>query len=183
MKQFHSTTMLNAISYAARRHAGQLRKDERTPYIAHPMRVVAILTTAFQIDDPEVLAAAVLHDTIEDTMTDRDDLVQEFGPRVAEMVAQLSKDKRLGEEEREQHYYARLAAAPIEVKLCKLADLYDNLVDAAALPPSLRGKTIARAQHLLKLFSPDFPPERQDALERFEERIRAAIASLATGSR
>jgi len=180
MKQFHSTTMLQAISFAARKHAKQLRKDEVTPYIAHPMRVLTILTTAFQIDDPEVLAAAVLHDTIEDTLTDRDELTELFGPRVAEMVAQLSKDKRMGEEEREEQYYRLLAEAPIEVKLCKLADLYDNLVDAAALPPSLRGKTIARAQSLLELFAPDFPPERRDALERFEERIRAAIASLAS---
>jgi guanosine-3',5'-bis(diphosphate) 3'-pyrophosphohydrolase len=180
MKQFHSTTMLKAISFAARKHAGQLRKDDRTPYIAHPMRVLTILTTAFQIDDPEVLAAAVLHDTVEDTITDRDELIAEFGPRVADMVAQLSKDKRLAEEEREQQYYDLLAQAPIEVKLCKLADLYDNLVDAAALPPDMLGKTIARAQNLLELFAPEFPPERRDALERFQERIRAAIASLVT---
>lgn len=180
MKQFHSTMMLQAISFAARKHAGQLRKDGCTPYVAHPMRVLTILIGAFQIDDPEVLAAAVLHDTIENTMTDRDELEEAFGPRVAEMVALLSKDERLMEDEREQVYYQTLADACIEVRLCKLADLYDNLVEAASLPPALRNKTIRRGQQLLEMFAPGFPEEWRGALERFQERIKGAIASLAT---
>src|SRR5436190_896130 len=94
----NSHMLLEAISFAARKHQGQLRKDDRTPYFAHPVRVMMIVRDRWGITDPEVLAAAVLHDTIEDTTTDYDDVVKRFGPRVAQLVALLTKDKRLPEE-------------------------------------------------------------------------------------
>src|SRR5438128_352105 len=80
-----------AVSFAARAHRHQLRKDQRTPYIAHPMRVCLIVRHVFDIEDTETLLIAVLHDTIEDTTTDFDDIAQQFGPDVAEGVALLSK--------------------------------------------------------------------------------------------
>lgn len=70
-----------AVSFAARAHRQQCRKDGATPYIAHPVRVAFTLLTTFGIDDEQTLAAAVLHDTIEDTTTDFDDLAAEFGPK------------------------------------------------------------------------------------------------------
>ena len=92
--------VLDAIAFAARAHHGQLRKDGKTPYASHPFRVCLIVRDIFAIDDPYVLAAAVLHDTIEDTTTDFDDLEKHFGREVAEWVAALSKDKRRHERER-----------------------------------------------------------------------------------
>jgi len=178
MNQIDISLMLEAISFAARKHVGQLRKDNCTPYVAHPIRVMTILATVFQVEDPEVLAAAALHDTIEDTTTDRDELIERFGVRVADMVATLSKDKRKAEPEREREYYDGLVESPAEVMLCKLADLYDNLSDAANLPPSARGKTLAKAQHTLELFSKNLPADYRWALERFEQRIKVAISSL-----
>jgi guanosine-3',5'-bis(diphosphate) 3'-pyrophosphohydrolase len=178
MKQMDISSMLEAVSFAARKHAGQLRKDNTTPYVAHPFRVMTILATVFQVSDPEVLAAAALHDTIEDTATDRDELIERFGTRIADMVAALSKDKRKPDAEREQEYFDTLCAAPIEVRLCKLADLYDNLSDAATLHSSSRSKTIAKAQQALDLFSPDFPDEHRWALECFGQRLKIAIGSL-----
>ncbi len=68
--------ILNAISFAAHAHDGQLRKDRCTPYVAHPFRVMTVLRIVFQVTDPELLAAAALHDTIEDTKTDRDELAE-----------------------------------------------------------------------------------------------------------
>lgn len=120
-----------AVGAAARGHAGQLRKDGRTPYAAHPMRVCLALRHLFGVDDPSTLAAAVLHDMLEDTTLDHDDLVAEFGAEVASWVALLSKDKRLPEEERESEYRRALETAPWQVKVIKLADMYDNLADAA----------------------------------------------------
>ena len=111
-----------AISFAQRAHHGQLRKDRVTPYAAHPMRVLMLMMRVFKVADPEVLAAAALHDTIEDTTTDRDDLIAAFGERVASYVAELSKDKRVPEAERENRYFDGLAGAPLEVKLLKLGD-------------------------------------------------------------
>src|SRR5713226_1440591 len=90
-------SLLEAISFAARAHQGQLRKDNRTPYASHAFRVCLIVREIFGVTDPEVLTAAVLHDTVEDTTTDHDDLAKQFGRQVADWVAALSKDKRLPE--------------------------------------------------------------------------------------
>jgi guanosine-3',5'-bis(diphosphate) 3'-pyrophosphohydrolase len=178
MNRMDISPILEAISFAARKHVGQLRKDNTTPYIAHPLRVMTILATVFQVEDPEMLAAAALHDTIEDTVTDRDELIECFGERVAEMVTILSKDKRKPDAQRELEYFEGLRGAPIEVRLCKLADLYDNLSDAASLLPPSRSKAIANAQHALEIFSPDFPDEYRWALERFEQRLKITVSTL-----
>jgi len=80
-----------AVIFAARVHDGQKRKSSGIPYIIHPMEVAAIaskLTT-----DVEVLAAAVLHDTVEDTGTTPEEIKERFGPRVAELVAMETEDK------------------------------------------------------------------------------------------
>src|SRR5262245_59210387 len=139
-------TLLEAASYAARAHRNQVRKDGQTPYTAHPFRVCLIVGHVFGIDDPEFLTAALLHDTIEDTTTDYDDLEERFGPRVAGWVAVLSKDMRLPDDDREAAYMAALSAAEPAVKLAKLADIYDNLTDSRHLSPGARQRTIARSQ-------------------------------------
>ena len=117
-----SEQLLSAISYMARRHHGQYRKDGETPYASHPMRVVAVLMLGFGIDDADILTAAALHDIIEDTEADFDELEELFGDTVAHYVAALSKDKRLPEQQREEKFMEQLIAAPLAVKLCKLAD-------------------------------------------------------------
>src|SRR3954467_9177362 len=99
-------SLLEAAGFAARAHRHQFRKDGLTPYAAHPFRVCLIVRHGFGIGDPEFLAAALLHDTIEDTTTDFDDLEERFGARVAGWVAALSKDTRLPDAEREAAYMA-----------------------------------------------------------------------------
>ncbi len=171
---FHTNIVLRAVSFAARAHLGQSRKDKVTPYFAHPVRVMTVLATVFKVQDPEVLAVAVLHDTIEDTTTDYDDLARQFGERVAKFVVLLSKDKRLPEDDRERVYFAGLAKAPVEVQLCKLADTYDNLIDSEALPPPARRKAVLKARELLRLFRPGMVADWQHVLDGVEERIRQA---------
>src|SRR5437899_8822182 len=100
--------MLEAITFATRAHQGQLRKDGRTPYASHVFRVCLIVRQVFGIDDVSVLMAAVLHDTVEDTTTDYDELKEEFGAEVAGWVADLSKDKRLPDDQREKAYETQL---------------------------------------------------------------------------
>src|SRR5262245_42497729 len=75
--------LLNAVAFAARAHRPQLRKDGQTPYVSHVFRVCLVVWHVFGVDDPRVLTAAVLHDTIEDTTTDYDDLREQFGDDVA----------------------------------------------------------------------------------------------------
>jgi guanosine-3',5'-bis(diphosphate) 3'-pyrophosphohydrolase len=169
--------LLHAISFAAQVHQSQLRKDGKTPYAAHPMRVMTIVSRDFGVEDPEVLAAAVLHDVIEDTTADRDDLIEKFGPRVARIVADLSKDTRLPEDERERAYFEALAQAPVEVKLCKLADTIDNLIDSAELTVESRRKAIRKAKELVELFAPGFPDEWRHALDRTRRWCRPGTLS------
>ncbi len=122
---------LEAISFASRVHEKQYRLDKKTPYASHPFRVAFILRHIFGVTDERMIASAVLHDTIEDTTTDFDDLKRRFGPVIAQWVAFLSKDMRLEEGPREESYRAQLLGAPEEVKIVKLADLYDNLLDTS----------------------------------------------------
>jgi (p)ppGpp synthase/HD superfamily hydrolase len=81
------------------------------------------------VDDERTLAIALMHDTIEDTTVDFDEISEEFGDEIAHAVGLLSKDMRLPEDERECEYDARLAKADWRVHLVKLADQYDNLAD------------------------------------------------------
>ena len=81
-----------AIIFAVNAHRGQLRKGSNAPYILHPMEAAAIV--AAMTDDEEVIAAAVLHDTVEDTAVTLDEICEQFGKRVAELVAAESENKR-----------------------------------------------------------------------------------------
>jgi guanosine-3',5'-bis(diphosphate) 3'-pyrophosphohydrolase len=139
----HPELWQKAASFAARCHQGQLRKDRQTPYIAHPFRVALTVRHVFGVDDEVALTAALLHDVIEDTTADYDDLRQQFGSEVADTVAALTKDMRLPEEDRERAYDRQLSVASWQTRLVKLADVYDNLYDSAS--ESARAKSAQRA--------------------------------------
>jgi guanosine-3',5'-bis(diphosphate) 3'-pyrophosphohydrolase len=168
--------LLDAIAFTARAHRYQLRKDDKTPYASHAFRVCLILRHVFGITDERILTAAVLHDTVEDTTTDYDDLHERFGAEVAEWVGILSKDKRLRENEREAAYMAGLAKAPWQVKACKLADMLDNLLDSTHLRADQRTKTEGRLRgYLAALDAPDLPEPVRKAWERVDGLLRRAI--------
>lgn len=173
-----SRLLFDALSFAARVHHGQTSQDGETPYVAHAFRVVTVLTTVFGVYDPEVLAAAALQGAIEDTPTDWDEVAEVAGERVAHYVALLSKDDRLAEQEREQAYLARLQEAEIGVKLCKLADLYDNLRDSAALPKKSQTRNLRQAKQIADHFDPGFPDEWRLALELVQDLIEKTSGGL-----
>ncbi len=127
-----TTSLLHeAAAFAARAHRNQVRKDEpKTPYFSHPARVALTVAARFGCTDDTVLASAYLHDVIEDTTTDYDELLERFDREVADIVACLSKDPRVIEPERERRYHEQLATGPWQARLVKLADVYDNLADA-----------------------------------------------------
>ncbi len=141
--------LLEAVAFAARAHRGQLRKDGATPYVSHVFRVCLVLRDVFGITDHKALTAAVLHDTLEDTTTDFDDLREHFGAEVASWVASLSKDKRRVHDEREALYEKQLAHAPWQVQVAKLADVFDNLLDSGHFPPEKRARTFQNADRYL----------------------------------
>jgi (p)ppGpp synthase/HD superfamily hydrolase len=143
--------ILRAASFAARKHHGQMRGDNLTPYFSHVTRVTLVLVHLFGVDDEDTITAALLHDTLEDTATDYDEIAHIFGDQVASYVVLLTKNPLLPKTERERDYRNRLSTAPEQVIIAKLADLYDNLSDRIN-SHKLR-KTAATAERLLEVFS------------------------------
>lgn len=171
--------VFEAAAFAARAHRHQLRKDDRTPYASHAFRVCLVVRHVFGFDEPEMLAAALLHDTIEDTATDCDDVVAHFGPVVAGWVATLTKDMRLPHEEREAEYVAALASAPWQVKVCKLGDIYDNLVDCVTVSaPGYRERTCQKSRTYLDAVAGGLPEKAQAAFARTEQKLAEVEAGL-----
>ena len=150
--------LLRAIAFAARSHQHQFRKDGATPYVSHVFRVCLTVRQIFGVEDEATLTAAVLHDTIEDTTTDFDDIEKGFGGEIAEWVRALSKEKRDREAEREKKYIDGLAKAPWQVKVCKLADVHDNLLDSENFSVEQRAKTFRNSRKYIKVL--DDPDEK-----------------------
>lgn len=150
---------LRAATFAARVHKKHLRKDRRTPYVAHVYRVAMIVRHLFGCHDDAVIAAAILHDTIEDTPTDYDALASRFGTDVADMVADLTKNMLLPEPEREADYERRLRASDWRVRLIKLADVMDNATDGMGKPAKLQ----RRCLKAIELAEPDAPAHPETA--------------------
>ena len=128
--------LLKALSFAAHKHRKQRRKDaEASPYINHPIALARALTGEGGVRDVQVLCAALLHDTIEDTETTREELDAAFGARVASIVAEVTDNKRLPKVERKRLQIVHAAHITREAKLVKLADKICNLRDVADSPP------------------------------------------------
>jgi guanosine-3',5'-bis(diphosphate) 3'-pyrophosphohydrolase len=137
--------LLRTVLFAAERHRNQRRKDaEASPYINHPLTVANILANEGGVPDPVVLAAALLHDTIEDTATTPAELEAEFGAEVASVVLEVSDDTSLPRLERKRLQVARAPTASPRAKLVKLADKIANLRDLTHSPPA--GWPVARKQ-------------------------------------
>jgi guanosine-3',5'-bis(diphosphate) 3'-pyrophosphohydrolase len=132
-----------ASAFAANAHRYQTRNDGR-PYVSHCFRVALTVNLVFGFDDPEVLAAALLHDTIEDCDVDYDDILKLFGRNVADYVAVMTKDMRMEEEFREIAYDQQLATGPWQGRLIKLADVYDNFTDLHPKKRTAFGEKIER---------------------------------------
>jgi GTP diphosphokinase / guanosine-3',5'-bis(diphosphate) 3'-diphosphatase len=136
------STLLQAVAFAAHKHRDQRRKDAAaSPYVNHPIALAQLLDT-HDVREVEVLCAALLHDTIEDTETTADELASAFGERVASVVLEVSDDKALPKSERKRLQVVHAASASREARLVKLADKICNLRDILESPPA--GWALAR---------------------------------------
>lgn len=174
-----SEILFDAIAFAARAHQHQFRKDGVTPYVSHVFRVAMVASQVFGINDPKVLTAAVLHDTIEDTATDYDDIAERFGSDVANWVANLTKEMHLPEKEREERYHVRLAKAPWPVVIGKLADIYDNLNDTRHLPTAKQARTLQRSGEYLEQLKPALTAETQEAFRITMSKLEETRSRIA----
>lgn len=125
----------DAMAYAATCHRTQKRKDPvGSPYIFHPTQVMMLLWEV-GVTDPVVLAAALLHDTVEDTDATADDIVERFGSDVAGVVAEVTDDKSLPKLERKRLQISHSGDLSQRAKLVKLADKVMNIRDMLEAPP------------------------------------------------
>ena len=130
------TLILKAAHFAAKKHRGQRRKDEHaSPYIIHPISVALAITQIGGVDDPETLAAALLHDTLEDTETTPEELEAEFGKKVCEYVLDVSDDKTLPKDERKRRQIEHAKKISKGAALIKLGDKISNVTDVINSPP------------------------------------------------
>ena len=128
--------LMRALAFAARKHRDQRRKDaEASPYINHPIALAACLANEGGVTETAVLAAALLHDTVEDTDTSISELTQQFGPLISGIVAEVTDDKSLPKAERKQRQVQHAPHLSREARLVKLADKICNLRDVAQTPP------------------------------------------------
>ncbi len=121
--------------FAAEKHKFQRRKADGTPYINHPIGVALILEEEGDIHDQDILEAALLHDTIEDTDTTLEELIKNFGPKVAGIVSEVTDDKSLAKGKRKREQIRHIPHVSKEAKLVKLADKLYNCRDLLRLTP------------------------------------------------
>ena len=126
-KALNTELLDRAIIFAVRAHAGTERRGKGFPYIVHPMEAVEIVAT--MTPDQELLAAAALHDTVEDTDVTLEELKSRFGERVASFVETESDDLSSGDtwHEKKRKSAARLASASREAKIVALGDKLSNM--------------------------------------------------------
>ena len=128
--------LMDATLFAAEKHRGQKRKDARgTPYINHPIMVANLIANIGGITDVEVLQAALLHDTVEDTETTADEIEGRFGYAVRSLVMEVTDDKSLEKQERKQLQIEHAPNLSPRAKVIKLADKIANLSDLVTSPP------------------------------------------------
>jgi (p)ppGpp synthase/HD superfamily hydrolase len=128
--------VMRAADFAARRHAAQRRKGAaQEPYVNHLLEVARLLAEATGGDDPVLLVAGLLHDTVEDVGVTPEELEREFGPEVRAVVAEVTDDKSLPKEARKRLQIENAPHKSRRAKMLKIADKISNLRGVLESPP------------------------------------------------
>lgn len=132
-----TASLLHALAFAADRHRRQRRKgDAGLPYVNHLIEVARLVAEVGHVTDPPTLAAAVLHDVVEDTPTTLEEVEQQFGREVRDLVDECTDDKSLPSSERKRMQIVNAPGASPKAKTIKLADKIANVIDLTnAAPP------------------------------------------------
>lgn len=131
------TDLLQALHFAAIKHSEQRRKDvEASPYINHPIEVAETIARIGQVTDLVVLQSAILHDTIEDTMTTGEEIERLFGLEVRRVVEEVTDDKSLPKAERKRLQVEHAPHLSLRAQLVKLADKISNIRAVTETPPA-----------------------------------------------
>lgn len=128
--------LARAMDFAAHRHSAQRRKGIMAePYVIHLTEVARLLAEATEGEDPGLVIAGLLHDSIEDTATTEADLRAAFGDDVTSLVLEVTDDKRLSREERRRLQVELAPKKSLRARMIKIADKTSNLHSLAESPP------------------------------------------------
>lgn len=128
--------LLQAASFAAKKHRHQHRKgNDAEPYINHPLEVANLLANVGKIEDYDVLIAAILHDTVEDTETTQEEITKLFGATVGSYVMEVTDDKSLPKARRKELQIEHAPHLSNGAKYIKLGDKISNIRDVSENAP------------------------------------------------
>jgi (p)ppGpp synthase/HD superfamily hydrolase len=161
-------------------HDGQARRNG-DPYVVHPVRVAEVVLVEWDRRDADLVCAALLHDTVEDTPLSLEEIDELAGAKVKELVFLLTKEEPGGypdKSARDRVYFERLLAGPVGATIVKCADRADNLRDMAGSGWSLEKKReyIAEAREKILPLARERAPEAARALEAVAREVEAALA-------
>lgn len=166
--------LLDAIAFAAGKHRDERRKDaQASPYINHPLQVADALASEGGVSDLKTLIAAVLHDTVEDTDTTFEELVERFGKKVASIVKEVTDEKLLSKEQRKHEQVVRAPQLSKCAARVRLADKVCNLRDMAIHPP--QDWPVERKQAYF-----DWAKQVVDGLPHVNKKLRKAFDAALT---
>lgn len=170
--------VLEAALFAAEKHAQQKRKGVGgEPYINHLIEVAELVAASLSEPDDDLVIAALLHDTVEDTATTREELIRRFGQDVADLVAEVTDDKALPKQERKRLQVENAPKKSKRAQVIKLADKISNLRSILYSPPAdwnyeRKKEYFAWAQRVVGGFTapnPILKSEFDATLQRFED--------------
>ena len=141
--------ILEAVLFSSEKHQYQARKNvEKTSYIVHPIRVASHLLTIGKVVQKEVLIAALLHDTLEDTETTYEEISSFFGVQVANFVQEVTNDPLVPSHVQKEQQVLKACHKSAGAAMIKLADKFDNLSDLKTSPP--QGWDLKRIDHYFR---------------------------------
>jgi len=175
-----SALVVKAADLAARAHANQRRKGEGdVPYVNHCAMVARLAANV--TDDEIVLAAALLHDTVEDSEFTLSDIMEEFGESVAEIVDFLTDSSEVTDlplAERKAAQAEKMRSAPWGAKLIKIADQTSNLTDLAEMPPgwsTQKMQTYLEGAQMVVDACRGVSEALEDRFDKAAERLKATL--------
>ena len=123
----HVFTLMEAARFAAIKHNGQMRSGTDLPYIVHPLEVATIAAEYTTSNQGTIVCAALLHDVIEDTDATYEEIAEEFGQRVADVVLEVTDDPNLTKKEQREYLFAHAHEKSREARIVKIADGISNV--------------------------------------------------------
>ncbi len=174
---------ITALDFAAEKHKLQKRKGKASiPYINHPIKVAKILSEVGLVTEVNVLMAALLHDTIEDTEATTEELDFLFGKEVTSIVLEVTDDKTMEWQSRKDYQIVKAPNLSREAKLVKLADKICNITDIVNEPPDWsaerKRKYLVWAKKVVDALGGNV---NQHLEERFAEQYQMGIEVLKEG--